>query len=75
MFHDGWMWGWHWLWWLFWIAIVVVAIYLLTRALSSTRRDDVGGRESALDVLEKRYARGEISSEEYEERRSRLKGS
>ncbi len=64
--HD-WMWGMHWGWWIFWIAITVVIVLLLTRS-------KLGGshRETPLEVLERRYAAGEISTEEYEERRVRL---
>lgn len=66
---DGhnWMWGMHWLWWIFWIAIVVLFVVLLAR--SGTSRTE---RESPLEVLEKRYAAGEMTTEEYEERRERL---
>lgn len=71
MFHDGSMWGWHWIWWLFWIVILIAAVILFVRALESRRRIDNGG-ETALDILEKRYAAGEISTEEYEERRAKL---
>lgn len=64
--HD-WMWGMHWWWWIFWIAIVVVIVLLLTRSQFGGSR-----RETPLEVLERRYAAGEISTEEYEERRARL---
>lgn len=65
--HD-WMWGMHWSWWIVWIAVIVLVVVLLTRAGGSTE----GRRESPLDILERRYAAGEISTEDYEERRARL---
>ncbi len=60
---------------LLWIALIVVGVWLLLRALRE--RDGggfgppfLGGRRSgrARDILDERYARGEISSEEYRER-------
>jgi putative membrane protein len=33
-----------------------------------------GARETPLEVLKRRYAEGEISAEEYEERKARLEG-
>lgn len=61
-------WGWfglaHLLWWLLLIAGAIV----LVRALGADRR----GRDSALDILRERYARGEIDQREYEERRKQL---
>lgn len=69
--HDGWMWGWHWIWWVFWIALSVAAIYAIVRFIGDRDRSPEE-HETALDVLEKRYARGEISTEEYEERKQHL---
>jgi putative membrane protein len=55
---------------LFLAAIVAGAIYLV-RSLS--RQGWRGhGQETALDILQKRYARGEITKEEYEEMRKNL---
>lgn len=61
-------WGWfglaHLLWWLLLIAGAIA----LVRALGAGRR----GRDSAMDILRERYARGEIDRGEYEERRKQL---
>ena len=69
---DGhsWMWGMHWIWWIIWIAIAAVVVFVILRARS------VGGRppsrESPLEILERRYAAGEITTEEFEDRRKQL---
>jgi len=49
--------------WIFWIVIVIAAVYLLA---GSPRSGNSGTAESPLDILKKRYARGEISEEEFE---------
>jgi putative membrane protein len=63
-------------WWilggpLFWI-LLIVGIALLVRARSGRSPWTGGGRESGIDVLERRFAEGELSLEEYRERRSVL---
>jgi putative membrane protein len=52
----------------FWIAVVVIVVRLL-------RRDGRGPRSApALQVLEERYARGEITRDEFVERQAVLLG-
>lgn len=70
---------------LFW-AVVIVGVVLLVRALSGQGRDragdaqvrtgqpDAAHRPTALDVLEERYARGEIDREEFLARKADLTG-
>jgi uncharacterized membrane protein len=55
---------------LFWL-LLIVGIVLLVR---SGRRPpwSGGGRETGIDVLERRFAEGELSLEQYRERRSVL---
>lgn len=69
MHYGEWgFWGMHVFWWLFWIAVIVVLFSPLT-PVSRGRR-----RETPLEVLQRRYAAGEISTEEYEERKAKLIG-
>jgi putative membrane protein len=67
--------GWGWIFGLvttvLFIAAIVVAAVFLARELSHPRRLS-WGRSPALRLLEERYARGEISREEFLERRSVL---
>jgi putative membrane protein len=66
-------------WWivfvpLLWIA-VIGGIVLLLRSRGGWGPPRVAGhRETALDVLDARYARGEIDDDEYRARRSVLTG-
>lgn len=75
---DGWGGGWMWLWSLLLLAgiitLIVVAILGLTRGFSS-RDARGGGRSKAREVLDERYARGELTTEEYHERLDELKRS
>ena len=61
--------GMHYLWWLFWIA-VVFALVLWGRGGSPARTDRP--RETSREVLQRRLASGEISTEEYEKRKTVL---
>jgi putative membrane protein len=62
-------------WWfpfmLLWIAVLGAVIWLVVRA--SRRREQGSGLERASDVLAERYARGELSGEEYRERLEELR--
>lgn len=61
---DGNFYGMHFFWWIFWIVIVVWFLI----AISRKRK----GNETSLEILKRRYARGEITKEEYEEMRKNL---
>lgn len=58
---------------LFWVAVIVgivVLIRWLVTSSHSERATNVGhGTESAIDILNKRYARGEITKQEFEDMR------
>ena len=49
-------------------GLVIVGIVLLVRwlAASSQKHETGGGADSPLEILKKRYARGEINKEEFE---------
>ena len=64
MHWDSW---WHaggmWLIWLVVIAVISVAIYLAARAMTRSEPP----RESPEEILKKRFARGDIDREQYEQ--------
>jgi putative membrane protein len=58
----------------FWIAVIVGIVLLIRWLIISTRTPSHGtsSGESALEILKKRYARGEINKEEFEEKKRDL---
>lgn len=65
MWGGGWMWLWGTLMMLFWVVVVGLVVYWIVRA-SQAPRGAIGGR--AKEILAERYARGELTTEEYNER-------
>lgn len=67
MFHDGFFMGGMWFGWIFWIIVIALIVVIFVR-LSNQRQNDqrVNTNESPLDVLKKRYAKGEITKEEFD---------
>jgi putative membrane protein len=63
--YGGWF-GFGWLTMLLWWGVLILAIIALVRLLG---RSQAQSGESALDILKKRYARGEISKEEFESKK------
>ena len=58
---------------LLWIIAIVGIVFLVRWVLDqTTARQREPPEESALDILKKRYARGEINKEEYEEKKKDL---
>jgi putative membrane protein len=59
---------------LFWVAIIVGIIFLIRWLFISTGTKGyrAGSEDSALDILKKRYARGEINKEEFEQKKKDL---
>ncbi len=54
---------------LFWIAIILLVVWAVR---SLFPRQMHSGRTQALEILQQRYAKGEISAAEYEQARARL---
>lgn len=62
--YDGMFFGMHFLWWIFFI-IVLIWLFATPNNIIQHRFE----KDSPIDILKKRFARGEITREEYEERR------
>ncbi len=60
---------------LFWILLIAIVLFLLRRFPASLQGPQGNGsspHSAALEILKERYARGEISKEEYEARKQTL---
>jgi len=60
--------------WFFWIILFVVLVWVIKSATDSSSGNKSASEDSPLDILKKRYARGEIEEQEYERRRKELEG-
>lgn len=71
MFFDGgvFMGGMHFLWWIFWIGLIGVLVFYGFRGRSGQDRDSL---ESPRELLRRRLASGEITPEQYEQRKALL---
>ncbi|ADR22070.1 hypothetical protein MATR_02960 [Marivirga tractuosa] len=59
---EGHYWGMHIIWWVIWV-IFIIWIFATPWDIPGQRTK----KETPLDLLKKRYAKGEISKEEYED--------
>lgn len=59
--------------WIFWILLIVILVVIVKTMINT---DNSGGKtlqdKSPMEILKKRYARGEIDEEEFERRRKQL---
>ena len=60
--------GMHAFWWIFWI----LAIVLLFSFTTPVPKGKMKAAETALQILQRRFARGEIDATEYEARKARI---
>ena len=75
MMMDGHMmapWGWIFM-LIFWALVIAALIYLVRWLVSRNSPGGNDGRPAPLDILKERYARGEISREEFEQMKKDLK--
>ena len=63
---SGWGWGWMMIGWLVMIALIGLFVWVFQRGAGPRDRQPT---DEALEILASRYAGGEITREEYEERR------
>jgi putative membrane protein len=64
-----------WDWWFLWPILVLTILFFVIIGIVIKRGIGQQGsksEESALDVLKKRYARGEVSKEEFEEKKRHI---
>jgi|UPI0008470B43 putative membrane protein len=62
MYHN------HTLWWIFWITVVALLLIFFEPRWKKKKKNNT----SPLEILQQRFARGEITKEEYEEKKAIL---
>ncbi len=67
-FYDGHFGGMHLMWWIIWI-VFLAWVFFIPRGKSYQKTK----KESPLEILKKRFAKGELSKEEFEESKKILK--
>ncbi|MDH5599936.1 MAG: SHOCT domain-containing protein [Gammaproteobacteria bacterium] len=55
--------------WVFWVLLIIAIVFIFQ---NMAKGNSSSTNESPLEILKKRYARGEIDEEEYEKRRNKL---
>jgi len=72
------MWGDHWMFggfmWVFWVLIVIGLVLLVKWLVQQSKPGEPTHTEAPLEILKKRYAKGEINKEEFEQKRRDLIG-
>ncbi len=63
----GWM-------WLFWLLIVIAVVAIVVFVINLARHSSSTRRPSAEEILKERFARGEITKDQYEEQLKTLRG-
>lgn len=67
MYNGHHFWGMHMLWWVFWV-ILLIWIFATPYSIPGQRTKT----ETPLDILKKRFAKGEITKEEFDEKKKFL---
>lgn len=67
MFYNNYYWGMHFAWWFIWMILLFWIFFTPYDVPGQRKRKD-----SPFDILQKRFVTGEISKEEYEEKRTIL---
>jgi putative membrane protein len=60
----GWGMGFGWLFMIvFWVLVIIGIVYLIQAVARGSKKED---KETPIDILKKRYAKGEITKDEYD---------
>ncbi|MCR4328724.1 MAG: SHOCT domain-containing protein [Patescibacteria group bacterium] len=57
---------------IFWAAIILFIVWIVREVSGRNNSDKIGHRKSTLEILEERYAKGEIDKKEFEEKKKDL---
>lgn len=69
--NHWWMFGGPFMWFI-WILVIIGAVFLIKWIVQQGKQSEPKQKEDALDILKKRYAKGEIDKEEFEQKKKDL---
>lgn len=75
---DGHMMGMHWGWWIFWLLVIVFLVWLVARTTGGASTGSASpppAPRSPEEILRERFAKGELSEDEFRKRLRALKDS
>ena len=58
--------------WIFWVVLIAVLVIAIEWSYSNRRGKKGSSIDTAVDILEQRYAKGEIGKAEFEEKKQEL---
>ena len=58
--------------WIFWILLFVIIVWAVKASTGNSSDNKSNSEDGPIDILKKRYARGEIDEEEYKRRLKEL---
>ena len=58
--------------WIFWLITILIVVLIIKELMGSDNKKTISPPESSLKILEKRYARGEIDKNEFEDMKKEL---
>jgi|AntDeeMinimDraft_4_1070355.scaffolds.fasta_scaffold17556_2 putative membrane protein len=61
-YYEGSFWGMHLIWWIIWVILIAWIFFIPAKIPYQKSKKD-----SPLDILKTRFAKGELSKEEFEE--------
>ncbi|WP_218017808.1 SHOCT domain-containing protein [Alkalicoccus saliphilus] len=59
--------------WMILLVVLIVVLVFIFMKLSGSSSNTGSDKDSSMSILKERYARGEITEEEYDQRRKKLK--
>lgn len=65
MFFGGYM-------WLFWLMVIAAIVVVIMSAINTKSSGGLKVEDSPIEILKRRYARGEIDEEEFTRRRKQI---
>jgi len=74
MMDGNWIWGFMGFAWLFWLVVLGVIAWAVVMVVKNSQRqnEQTGTLDKPVEILKRRYARGEISREEFEQMKKDL---